>query len=80
MLQIVFVAYVLYITPRCEYSATTVSTVISYIPLAPDEILSQSSGDYLSQIEQHALPSEAHPSSITIQAFRRGSELTRLEL
>lgn len=50
------------IAPRCEHSVNTVSTVISYIPLAPDEILSQSSGDYLSQIEQHALPSEAHPT------------------
>lgn len=56
-----------YITPRFERSVNTVSTVISCTPLAPDEILSQSSGDYLSQIEQHALPSEAHSSSIIIQ-------------
>lgn len=65
--------------PRREHSVNTVSTVIPYIPLAPDEILSQSSGDYLSQIEQHALPSEAHPPSIIIQKILRGSGLTGLE-
>lgn len=70
MLKIVFVANTYYIAFHCENSVNTVSTVIPYIPLAPDEILSQSSGDYLSQIEQHALPSEAHPSSNIIQTYR----------